>query len=89
MLVNSRTIKGTCPICGAANCTCGGPSNVIPVDERVTRASGKGPLISFPIGRGVSVRLSEEAARRQGLLPAKKQEPVNNKKRLPAGNKGR
>ncbi len=88
MLINSNTIKGKCPVCGAANCACGGPSNVIPVDERVTRVGG-GTLKRYDLGRGVSIQLTEEAARARGLLPAKKEEPVLNKRRLPTQNKKR
>lgn len=88
MLINSgfsRILNGRCPICGAANCACGGPSNVIAVDERVTRA-GRGPLRSYPIGRGASIQLEDEMARARGFLP-KKAEPVLNKKRVQAPNK--
>ncbi len=76
-----------CPICGAPHCTCGGPSNVIAVDQRVT-AANHGPLTAYPLGRGVSILLTAEAARARGLLPAKKLEPVANKKREPVQNKG-
>jgi len=95
MLISSRTIKGRCPICGVANCACGGPTDVIAVDERVGVA-GKGPLLPFAIRPGLSMMLTEEGARARGLLskkqeppPNKKREPVPNKKRPPAPNKGR
>ncbi len=87
MLVNSNAIKGKCPVCGTANCACGGPSTVIAVDERVTKA-GTGPLRSYPLGRGVSILLTEEMARARGLLPPKAAEPAQNKKRSPGLNKG-
>ncbi|MFH0902325.1 MAG: hypothetical protein V2A73_16965 [Pseudomonadota bacterium] len=87
MLINSNTVKGKCPVCGAANCACGGPSKVIPVDQRVTTV-GTGPLTSYPLGRGASIVLTEDMARARGLLPPKVAEPVQNKKRSPAQNKG-
>lgn len=86
MLINSNTIKGKCVVCGAANCTCGGPSNVIPVDERVTRVGG-GTLKRYDLGRGVSIQLTEDMARARGLLPPKAAEPTLNKKRSPGSNK--
>ncbi len=87
MLINSNTIKGKCPICGKANCACGGPSTVVPVDERVTRA-GAGVLRTYSLGRGASIQLTDDMARARGLLPPKAAEPVLNKKRTPASNKG-
>ncbi len=92
MLISSRTLKGRCPVCGAANCSCGGPSTVIPVDERIKEAKVGGRLVSVPTGRpGVSVKITEEEARRLGYLPpepAPKARPVaQNKKRRPAEHK--
>lgn len=84
MLVNSRSMKGKCPVCGAGNCSCGGPSKVVPVDERVTMAS-RGPLKQYDLGRGVSIQLTDEAARALGLsLP----EPPKDKMRRVGLNKG-
>ncbi len=80
-------MKGKCPVCGKANCACGGPSNVIPVDERVTRV-GPGALKRYDLGRGVSIQLTEDMARARGLLPPKAAEPTLNKKRTPTQNKG-
>ncbi len=77
-------------MCGAANCSCGGPTMVIPVDERIKEAKVGGRLVSVPTGRpGVSVKVTEEEARRLGHLPAEnKARPVApNKKRRPAENK--
>ena len=68
MLITSSSWRGKCPICGAANCACGGPSNVIPVDERTTRA-GAGPLRLYQLGPGRFVQLTDDAARARGLLP--------------------
>lgn len=93
MLITSRTIRGKCPVCGAAGCTCGGPSAVAAVDERMTLA-GRGPLRSYPIGRGVSIQLTDEEARRRGLLPAEPEPgprgiaPLDKMRRPPA-RKGR
>lgn len=87
MLIDSNVVKGKCPVCGKPNCACGGPSKVVPVDERVTRA-GSGPLRSYSLGRGVSIQLTEEMARARGLLPPKAVEPTQNKKRTPGQNKG-
>ena len=94
MLINSNTNKGRCPICGAAGCTCGGPSKSVPVDENVVTVTD-GPLKKYHLGRGTYVQLTEEEARRRGLL--KEHEDVEdkmdpaapNKMRAPAGNKGR
>jgi hypothetical protein len=92
MLISSRTLRGKCPVCGAENCSCGGPSTVAPVDERIKEAKVGGRLVSVPTGRpGVSVKVTEEEARRLGHLPAepapKARPPVPNKKRRPAENK--
>lgn len=57
MLVNSSVVKGKCPVCGAASCACGGPSNVIAVDERVTRAAATGEIVRVPIGHGASIKM--------------------------------
>ena len=91
MLISSRTLKGRCPVCGAVNCSCGGPSTVAPVDERIKEAKVE-RLVSVPTGRpGVSVKVTEEEARRLGYLPpepAPKARPVaRNKARRPAEHK--
>ncbi len=94
MLITSRTAKGNCPVCGAANCSCGGPTTVFPVDQRITAATpGGGKMVRIQIRPGVLVNVREETARELGLLPKepepKMQQPVRNKKRQPAGNKSR
>ncbi len=61
MLINSSVVKGKCPVCGAANCACGGPSHVVPVDERVTRADDKGEMVRVPIGRGAYIKMRRTA----------------------------
>jgi hypothetical protein len=76
-------MRGKCPVCGVANCACGGPSKVIAVDK--STYSGGGTLSAYPLGRGVSILLTDEHARALGY---KKQEPVQNKKRIPTRNKG-
>ena len=92
MLITSSGAQGKCPVCGAANCTCGGPSNVTAVDERVSRAMTKGKLVRINVGRGAGIQMYEEEARKQGLLPPlveeKKREPAQNKMRRPGRNKG-
>jgi len=88
MLISSRTVAGKCPVCGAANCACGGPSNVIAIDERGRAAGGDtGPLRRYELGRGAAVLLRDDAARARGLLPAKREEPVHNKRRAGASDK--
>lgn len=88
-LITSGTAKGKCPVCGAPSCSCGGPSNVVPVDERVTR-SMKGKMVRIDVGRGRGVQMYEDEARRRGLLQpeAKPERPARNKKRSPERNKG-
>ena len=80
MLITRNLVRGRCPVCGAVDCACGGPSEVVAVDERIVMAASKGPLLRFDLGRGVSIRLREETARRRGLLPPK-EEPEKQKKR--------
>ncbi len=63
---------------------------MIPIDERAEVAAVNGKLVQVPTGRpGVTMQLYEAEAIRRGLLPAKKAEPVQNKRRLPAKNKAR
>lgn len=87
MLITSSAMKGRCPVCGAANCACGGPSNIIAVDENVTTAT-HGPLKMYPLGRGRFVQLTDAAARARGLLPEQKmKEQAPNKMRRQPPNK--
>jgi hypothetical protein len=90
VLITSNAMKGKCPVCGAANCACGGPSNVIAVDERMTKA-GSGPLRLYPQGRGRYIQLNDVAARALGLLPpeTKMKDSAPNKMRRPGPNKAR
>jgi hypothetical protein len=71
MLINSSRAKGKCPICGAPNCTCGGPSTVIPVDERTTLVTAERASARYPVAPGVYVRLSDAEAERRGLKKAR------------------
>jgi len=93
MLIMRNLVRGRCPVCGAIGAACGGPSDVVPVDERVVVAASKGPLLTFQLGRGVSIRLREETAKRRGLLPpkpdpAEKRRPApSDKARRPGSNK--
>lgn len=90
MLINSNTIKGRCPVCGAASCSCGGPSDAVGVDKRVVAVPLGGPLREYSTGRpGQTIQLNDEAARARGLLPPKKAEPEPVKKLPPAPNKKR
>lgn len=56
---------------------------------------GGEPLALYPLGRGVSVKLTAAQARARGYTPvtpepeAKKREPVDNKKRSPGMTKKR
>jgi|GEM_PF-1899356 len=94
MLISSGVVKGRCPICGAAHGACGGPTNVVGVDERMVSASMGGKMVQIEIGPGRSIQMTEEEAIRQGLRPkptpnpAKALPPAPNKKRKPDQNKG-
>jgi len=90
MLIDSRMMRrGRCPICGAVNCACGGATTtngvVITEGEKPTGA----PLYRREIRPGLSIKVTEAEAIRLGIVPAKKAEPVLNKKRTPSKNKGR
>ncbi len=87
MLITSAW-RGKCPVCGAPNCTCGGPSTT----EGVTVGEAeRGPARYVKPGPrpGLSVKITEAEAMRLGIVRAKKEEPVQNKKRLLSKNKGR
>jgi len=87
-LITSRTLGRRCPVCGAANCTCGGPSNIVAVDERMEVAMSKGKMVRIPLARpGASIQMYEEEARRRGLLPPKT--TAETKIRRPTRNKAR
>lgn len=92
-LVSSGVLRGRCPVCGAANCRCGGPTDVVPVDERMEVRQMRGPLVRIPGRRpGEFVKVTEAEARALGHLPPAEPEPkarppARNKARRPAGNK--
>lgn len=66
MLVTSRG-RGKCPICGVPNHTCGGPSNVIPVDERITAfAEGDYEWVEVRPGQRIKMR---KAAQNKMRMP--------------------
>jgi glycosyltransferase involved in cell wall biosynthesis len=59
-----------CLVCGAAHASCGGPTDVVPVDEQMTRSERvPGPLKRYPnpARAGAYLKLDEETARRMGL----------------------
>lgn len=73
MLVNSRTVRGRCPMCGAAHAACGAASDSTPVDERIEEvAAVGGPLKKYEVttqsGVTTTMKLSEEDAKRMGVL---------------------
>lgn len=72
-LVNSRTVRGRCPMCGAAHAACGTASDSTPVDERIEEvAAVGGPLkkyeVTTPSGVKTTMKLNEDDARRLGVL---------------------
>jgi hypothetical protein len=60
-----------CLVCGAANCACGGPTEIIPIDQRVKEKDRMGTLKWYdnPARPGARMKLSDAAATRMGLLP--------------------
>ena len=104
MILNSSAVKRKCPICGAPNCACGGPSDVVGVDIRMVKAVRSEKLVRIAMGRGLSVQMYEEEARRRGLLGSshrdtedteqrqgqeKETEAAGKVRRAPTGNKMR
>jgi len=104
MILNSSAVKRKCPICGAPNCACGGPSDVVGVDIRMAKVMRGGKLVRIAMGRGLSVQMYEEEARRRGLLGSshrdtedteqrqgqeKETEAAGKVRRAPTGNKMR
>ena len=88
-LIASGTMGGRgrrCPVCGADHAACGGPTDVVPVDQNVTEAKVSGKLTSIEIRPGVRVKVTEEQARAHEAA-TKAQRPVANKMRRPASNK--
>lgn len=59
-----------CLVCGASHASCGGPTDIVPVDEPITRSDRvPGPLKRYPnpARAGAYLKLDEETARRLGL----------------------
>jgi len=71
---------GRCPICGARNANCGGPTNHVPIDipTQLRQEDGvSGPLRIYHVnvaGRRVLLRLNQTEAQRLGGAPATGQE---------------
>lgn len=86
-----RQVRGRCPICGAEHAACGPAAPVDPITsgEEVVDVQG-GPLSEYDVvvnGARLRLRLSEEDARKRGLLvdepetkPKQKTRRVKNKK---------
>lgn len=72
MLVNSRTVQGRCPVCGAQHAACGAAPDTTPVDERMEVAAVGGPLkkyeVTTPSGVKTTMKLNEDDAKRLGVL---------------------
>lgn len=73
-LINSRTIRGRCPVCSGEHAACGPPSASVPVDENWEVAAVGGPLkryeVTLPGGRKTVMKLNEADAERYGATPA-------------------
>lgn len=71
-LINSRTIRGRCPICSGEHATCGPSSESVPFDQRMEVAAVGGPLkeyeVTLPGGRKTTMQLNEEDAKRYGVF---------------------
>lgn len=64
-----RGDPGACLVCGASSCSCGGPTEIVPIDQRVRSRGPVGRLKRYPnpAREGAFLRLSDEDARRMGL----------------------
>ena len=71
-LLNSRMIRGRCPVCGGEHAACGPPSGSVPVDQRMEVAAVGEPLkeyeVTLPGGRTTTMKLNEADAERYGVL---------------------
>lgn len=89
-LIASGTVRGRCPVCGAANGACKGShesGDGIVIREAETVS---GPLVTVQIRPGLGIKLTEAEARRLGYLPEpKEREPSPNKARRRPATKGR
>lgn len=59
-----------CPVCGAGHASCGGPTTVIPVDDRIKEKTRMGTLKRYPNPDypGSFIKLNDADAARLGLL---------------------
>ena len=77
-LINSRTVRGRCPTCGAEHAACGTASDTVPVDARMEVAAVGGPLKKYEVttadGYVTTMKLNEEDAKRLGVLDEPKAE---------------
>ncbi len=79
-------LGGRCPVCGAPGRACKGAHEsgvgVVIREAEVTT----GPMVQIPIRPGLTIQMTEAEARRQGLLPAVKEQPQapNKARRRPA-----
>ena len=62
-------VAKTCLVCGASHASCGGPTDVVPVDEPTRSERVPGPLKRYPnpARAGAYLKLDEDTARRLGL----------------------
>lgn len=91
-LVASGRLGRRCPVCGAPNCSCKGAHEsgdgvIITEAEKV-----RGPMVQVEIRPGLSIQMSEDQARKQGLLPAapepkERDKPQDKARRRPATKK--
>ena len=90
VLIASGTVRGRCPVCGAANFVCKGShesGDGIVIREAETVS---GPLVTVQIRPGLGIKITEAEARRLGYLPAaKEREQAPNKARRRPSTKGR
>lgn len=99
-LLNSRSARGKCPVCGAANCQC----NILAeggTGVQVRKLPSDGPMVHIPMGRpGVTMQMPLARAEALGLWPLeseaaspkqmasnKRVTGARNKKREPEANK--
>lgn len=94
MLINSRALKGRCPVCGEQHAACGPPSEQAPADQRIEEVSTvSGPLKLYRVtvgGNEAVLQLNEQDAAAMDAVPVEgdEPEPAPAKKRT-AANKAR
>jgi hypothetical protein len=71
-LINSRSVRGRCPVCGGEHVACGPPSRSVPFDQRMEVAAVGEPLqeyeVTLPGGRKTTMKLNASDAERYGVL---------------------